>query len=164
MDSAVRGTSGVPVATWSGLDHLEGKTVAVRADDVVQDEAVVAGGQITLTREASTVDVGLPFTPLVELMTPEVQGPAGSIQGLMMRSPQVTVRVKDTVGCSVNGREVNFREFGASTFDEPPPVFSGDKRIEQLGFERGRSDLVITQPQPAPFHLLAVIRQVQVNG
>lgn len=164
MDAAVRGTTGVATATWSGLAHLEGKTVAVRADNVVQSEAVVSGGQITLDRPALSVDVGLPFLPLVETMTPEVQGPAGSVQGLMMRSPEVTVRVKDTVGCRVNGRDVAFRQFAAGVFDAAPEPFTGDKRVELLGFEPGRSELTITQPQPGPFHLLAVIRKFQVNG
>lgn len=164
MDSAVRGTSGPGAATWSGLGHLEGCTVAVRADGVVQPDAVVSGGQITLARNANAVDIGLPFVPTVELMNPEVQGPAGSIQGLHVRSPQVVVRVKDTVGCSVNGRAVQFRNFTAA-LDEPPPPFTGDKPIEQLGEGiRGRDDLVITQPQAAPFHLLAVIRQIEVSG
>lgn len=164
MDAAVRGSTGVATVTWAGLDHLEGCTVAVRADDVVQSNATVIGGQITLDRAATAVDIGLPFTPRVETMTPEVQGPAGSVQGLMMRSPEITVRVKDTIGCQVNGRDVPFRQFAADVFDVPPEPFTGDKRVELLGFERGRSELVITQPQPGPFHLLAVIRKFQVNG
>jgi hypothetical protein len=163
MDCAVQG-DGVASATWSGFSHLEGETLAVRADGVVQPDAVVSGGQITLQRNATSVQAGLPFVPSVELMNPEVQGPAGSTQGLMIRSPKVVVRVKDTVGCSVNGRAVSFRNFTA-TLDEPPPPFSGDKDIEQLGEGvRGRDDLVITQPQAAPFHLLAVIRQIEVTG
>lgn len=165
MDSAVRGTTGVATATWGGGKHLIGKTVAVRADGVLQADAVVdANGEITLARTALAVEFGLPFVPKVELMTAEVQGPAGSVQGLMMRTPEVTLLVKDTVGASVNGKPVQFRQFGPDVLDLPIEPFSGQKRVELLGLgERGKSDIVITQPQAAPFHLLAVIRQFSVS-
>jgi hypothetical protein len=165
MDCAVRGSvGGAGAATWAGLGHLEGETVAVRADDVVQANAVVAGGQITLARNANAVDIGLPFTPLVELMTPEFPMQDGSAQGKMMRTPEVTIRVKDTVGARVNGRDVNFRRFGENVLDVPVAPYTGTKRVELLGFERGESDIVIEQPQANPFHLLSVVRKLEVNG
>lgn len=164
MDSAVRGSvGGAGAAVWAGLGHLEGKTVAVRADGVVQASQVVTGGQITLPRAANMVDIGLPFTPLIELMTPEIVGPSGSAQGRMMRTNEVTVIVKDTVGARVNGRDIAFRNFGSNTLDVPPAPASGPQRIELLGFARGESDLVIEQPSANPFHVLAVVRQVTVN-
>lgn len=162
-DSAVLVENVSPFTTVNGLSHLEGKTVAVRADGVVQADKVVAGGSITLVRPANAVEVGLPFVPLVETMTPEVAGPNGSIQGLMMRQPEVTLRVKDTIGASVNGREVIFAEFGEHLLDQPIPPYSGNKRVELLGYERGESELIITQPQAQPFHLLAVVRRMEVN-
>jgi hypothetical protein len=165
MDAAVRGSvGGAGAAVWSGLGHLEGETVAVRADGVVQADAVVAGGQITLARNANAVDIGLPFTPLVELMTAEFPMQDGSAQGKMMRTSEVTIRVKDTVGARVNGRDVNFRRFGENVLDVPVAPYTGTKRVELLGYERGESDIVIEQPQANPFHLLSVVRKLEVNG
>ena len=54
--------SGAPATVISGLDHLQGKTVAVFADGLKQTSKVVAGGQITLDTAASKVQVGLPYT------------------------------------------------------------------------------------------------------
>lgn len=162
-DSAVIVENGVAFSVVNGLDHLEGKTVNVRADGVVQADKVVTGGSITLTRPANAVEVGLNFVPLVETMTPEVAGPNGSIQGLMMRAPEVTLRVKDTIGAAVNGRAVVFAEFGETLLDQPIPPYTGNKRVELLGYERGESELIITQPQALPFHLLAVVRRLEVN-
>lgn len=168
MDCAVRGTSGPGASTWTGLGHLEGATVAVRADDVVQANEVVTGGEITIARNANAIDIGLPFVPLVELLTPEIPTPSGSVQGLQMRTSEISVRVKDTIGCSVRGaggdeREVSFRNFGTGVLDEPIEPFSGVKRVETLGFERGSAEIAIFQPKANPFHLLAVIRKFEVN-
>lgn len=163
MDCALRVTDVTPFDTVSGLDHLEGKTVVIRADGITLADQVVVGGTVSLGREANSVDVGLPFEPLVELMTPEVASPAGSAQGLMMRTNKVTLLVNTTIGARVNGRDVPFRNYGANVLDVPPEPYTGPKGVEILGWERGRSDITISQPRPEPFHLLAVIREFEAN-
>ncbi|WP_223621176.1 hypothetical protein [Lysobacter sp. ESA13C] len=163
MDCALRVTDPTPFDTLSGLDHLEGKTVVVRADGITQADKVVVGGSISLGRDANSVDVGLPFVPEVELMTPEVASPSGSSQGLQMRTNKVTLLVSETIGARVNGRDVPFRNYGANVLDVPPEPYTGPKGVELLGWERGTSDITITQPRPEPFHLLAVIREFEAN-
>ena len=56
-----------------------------------------------------------------------------------------------------------FRRFGEGVLDSAPPIFTGDLRVENLGRERGRADVVISQPQPLPFHVLCVIKKLTVN-
>lgn len=163
VDCGIRGTSGPGATVWGGLSHLEGKTVAIRADGIAQAPAVVTGGQVTLARPAFVVEIGLPFIPRVETLVPEVQGPGGSVQGMQTRNFEAWVRLKDTIGCRINGRDLQFRNFGPDTLDEPVPPFSGLERVNLLGFQRGDSDLVIEQPQPYPFHLLGVIRRMEFN-
>lgn len=68
---------GTPVTSVSGLDHLEGETVAVLADGIVQTQKVVSGGAITLDTAASVIHVGLPYTSELEPL--DLQG--GSIEG-----------------------------------------------------------------------------------
>lgn len=164
MDSAISGTDVDGKATWTGLDHLEGKTVVVRADGSVLGDELVVDGAVTIDRPAKAVTFGLPFVPVVELMTPEFPTQAGSVQGLQMRATEVTIRVKDTIGARINGRDVLFGRFGPSVLDLPPVPYSGLERVENLGYERGRLDIVVEQPRPEPFHLLAVIRQVEANA
>lgn len=163
MDSAVSTEDPVPFDTVSGLGHLEGKTVVVRADDVFVGEYEVTGGSITITRTCNKMEIGLPFIPLVDMLTPTMSGPWGSAQGLPRRDTEVTILVKDTVGARINGRDVIFRRFGSDVLDQPPEPYTGPERIEQLGWERGKADMVIEQPRPEPFHLLAVIRQHEVS-
>src|SRR3546814_11678439 len=51
-DSALTGEADEPASVWSGLDHLEGRTVRIVADGTLQPDAVVAGGAIALDRPA----------------------------------------------------------------------------------------------------------------
>jgi hypothetical protein len=104
----------------------------------------------------------LPVNVRLDLLTPEAQTGTGSAQGNSMRTSEVSIRFKNTVGCKVNGSVVPFREFG-DVLDQPVDEFSGVKRIETLGWERGSSDVLIEHDQPLPFHLLAVIRKFTVN-
>jgi hypothetical protein len=67
VDSGL-GYDSTATATFTGLDHLNGSTVAVFADGIVQESEVVSGGSITIDIEASVVAAGLPFTAKLETM------------------------------------------------------------------------------------------------
>jgi hypothetical protein len=155
--------SGPAATVWSGLGHLEGETVTVQADGRYAGQHVVAGGSVTLARAATSVVIGLPFTPKVKLLPPELQTGMGSASGNAMRTSEVTVRFHETTGCEVNGRPIPFRTTGSGSLDEPPPTFTGVKRLSMLGWGRGYSDLEFTQPDPMPFHILSVTRKFTVN-
>lgn len=162
-DCAVTLTAGSPATVWSGLGHLEGKTVKVVADDVYQGEKTVSGGQITLDRAASAVEVGLSYTPLMTLLNPEVGSQAGTSQGAAISVGEVIVRVLDTVSAVINGQTKTFRKMGASLLDVPPEVGSGDLREVTLSDDLYRNELTISQPNPVAFHVLAVIRKCTIN-
>lgn len=163
VDDGIFATSVAGQATWGGLAHLEGKTVDIVADDVVMEQQVVSGGQITLPRDANNVQIGLPFVTRVKTLTPEIQGSTGSAQGNSMRVGEITLRFLDTTGCKVNGQIIAFRNLGVHVLDQPPPLFTGDHRLENLGWERGQASIEITQEQPLPFHLLCVIKKMTIN-
>lgn len=152
---------------FTGLGHLEGHTVDVVADGSAMPQAVVTGGAITLPRASYRTLIGLPFNSLVQMLTPEVGTRTGTAQGNSMRTGEITLRFLNTLGCTVRdgegrAQDLPFRTFGSGTFDAPLP-FTGDARIEMLGWERGRSALSIEQNQPLPMHLVAVIRKYTVN-
>lgn len=163
VDCGVTATSGPGAATWSGLAHLEGKTVDIVADGVVMQPQVVASGQVTIPRNANAVTIGLHYRTTVKTLTPEVAGNTGTAQGNSMRIGEVTARFLETIGCEINGQVVAFRNFGAEVLDTPLPLFSGVHRIENLGWERGEAQLEIVQDQPLPFHLLCIIKKFTFN-
>lgn len=147
-------------STFEGLEHLEGKIVDIVADGVVMPEKVVSNGRITLERNAYSVVVGLPYSSVIEMLDFEIQGATGTVQGNQKRVGEAVLRFHETTGCNVNGDVLPFRNFGDSVLDQPAPVFSGDYRIETLGWN---NSITIEQKQPLPFHLLAVIRKVTTN-
>lgn len=172
-DCAIKGTSSTPTPFWDGLDHLEGKTVQVRADGIYVGDFTVTGGQITLTREASAVEIGLKFVSRIKLLRPEIQTGEGSAQGNAMSTSEVTPLFLNTTGCLVDTGdsdpnyaevEMPFRQFGEGVLDTPPEVVSDFDTIGVLGWQRGDSPLTLIQDQPYPFHVLAIVRKFTVNS
>jgi hypothetical protein len=82
----------------------------------------------------------------------------------------VTVRFLNALGAQVYDgdgdlvEELAFRQFGEDVLDQTPVPFTGLKRAEKLGWERGRDEMSIVQDQPLPMHVLAVIRKFQTNS
>lgn len=167
VDGGVFSTSATAKTVWGGLAHLEGRTVDIVADGVVMQRQSVSSGQITLPRAAKTVQAGLPFTSRIKTLTPEVMGGTGSAQGNSMRIGEVTIRFFETTGCKIKGQAldqtIGFRNLGSDVLDQPPPLFTGEKRLENLGWDRGSAQLEIIQDQPLPFHVLCVIKKMSIS-
>ena len=168
VDSGLLGSDTTPKTLWSGLDHLEGETVTVVADGAERTQHVVTSGSITLAEPASTVQVGLPFTHLVEPLPP-AQGKEGG-QGGKVRPVSVTLRLQDTSALRIDvGRgfvTIPFKRFGSEVLDAPPPAFSGDKKIRAFGWKRTGLDPLwrIEDDTPLPFSLLSVSTEISANG
>lgn len=162
-DCAITGTSGPGTDTWSGLSHLEGKTVDCVADGIVMPQKVVTGGSITIPRVANSVEIGLHYETEIEPLMPSIPGmPAGG-QGDATSVSEIIVRLHETVGAEVAGQQIPFRRFGDGILDQPVAPFTGDKRVSKLGWARGEIDCPIAQRQPLPFQLLAIIYKITVN-
>lgn len=163
-DCAIVGTDGAGKAVWAGIGHLEGKAVAVKADGVYMGTFTVTGGAIELPRNAFAVEIGLPFSNSVTLLRPEVQAGDGTIQGNAQRVHEVSLLLAETTGCKINGDEIAFREFGTDLLDIPPEAFSGFERAGLTEWSRGDETITISQDEPYPFHLLAVVRKLTINS
>lgn len=163
-DAAVTGSSEAGATTWSGLNHLEGQTVDIVADGSVMPVQVVSSGQITLTRKAYRVEIGLHFESTIQTLTPEVGTTEGTTQSAKKRTSEVTMRFLETTGAECNGTIIPFRTFGPAILDKPAPLFTGDHYFGKLGWEKGEDTLLIQQRQPLPFHLLAIITTFTSNG
>ena len=167
VDSGITGTSGSPTTAWSGLDHLEGKEVTILADGAPVDSKTVVSGAITLDATASTIQVGLVFTPEIELMPLEIALPDGSSIGAAKSVSRVIVRLLSTVGIKVtassrtSGDEVIFREVSDSV-QSPIPPFTGDK-IFTPPASWIDATVKITQNNPLPVTIQAVAMEVEAH-
>lgn len=168
LDSALTGEADVPVSTWSGMEHLEGRTVSIVADDIIHAPRTVTGGAVTLDSPAVRVEIGLPYTHIVEPLPPGVAAGGGAARA--MRLIEAVFRVEGTAALRLDVgrglRDVTLREFGgAPILDAPSPRVSGDVRVRAFGWHT-RSDAPlwrIEQAAPLPFTLLSVTTEMKIN-
>jgi len=163
MDSALT-YSGVATGTVTGLDHLEGETVTIQGDAATYPSAVVASGSVTLDGpDAEEIQVGLPFTPLVTSLRPEVKmSNGGTSQGRPKRWAEIFVRVVNTRGLDIEGDEVPWRH-GDDLMDTAPPLYTGDKRVSNSGWDTDGT-FTLTQPRPQPSTILGWFGTLDVGG
>lgn len=166
MDSALSGESETPSASWSGLDHLEGRTVSVLADGVIQPDEIVADGVVTLAQEASSVQIGLPFTHVIEPLPPNALAEGG--QARSARMIEAIFRIEDTAALCVDVgrglRDIPLRDVGSS-LDTPPPEICGDIRVRAFGWRQDGTQPLwrIEQTTPLPFTLLSVATNIKTS-
>lgn len=167
--STVLGTAAKATTAWSGLSHLETKTVDIVADGYVAAQKTVAAGAITLDKAAYSVEIGLNYKSTIQTLPPEVPTGQGTAQGNALSIHEVIVRFYKSKGGSINGQPITTRTFGTgAVLDQPIAEFTGDKRVENLGWGRagsGDSDGTVTieQDQPLSQQVLAVIKRLTIN-
>ena len=121
-------------ATISGLDHLEGETVGIRANPFgtnIYYERVVSGGSVTIPETAGGIDqindafVGLPYTAELETMRIDAGlNIEGSSQGQIKRLDRAKIRVVDSKNFSA-GDPQNLYPVKFDNVD----FFTGDKEV-----------------------------------
>lgn len=168
--TTVVGTAAKAALAWTGLSHLEAKTVDIVADGYVAAQKVVAGGQVTLDKAAYTVEIGLHYDSEIVTLPPEVGTGTGSAQGNAISVHQVIARFYKSKGGKINGQPVLSRKFSTgAVLDQPVPEFTGDYDVETLGWgktgngEDSDGSITFTQDQPLPQQVLGVIMRLSVN-
>ena len=149
-------------AMWNVLRYFKGSSVLLAygctADNLeflysLGADAVVVGGSVTLSGPiASKVEVGLGFTKTLKPVAPEVPS-GGTSMGRPRSWGEVSVLLKDTIGCTVNGEVIPFR--AGDPMGTPPALFSGFKKVNELGWDK-YGYVTITQTQPLPITVLAI--------
>lgn len=164
--------SGSPATVISGLDHLEGESVAILADGYEVTGKTVSSGSITLDRAASKVHVGLPYTPVIETL--DIDTPSESIKELSVSVSKVFLHVEKSRGGFVgakqdvdSGESVLFREIAPrNELDGYDPSPLKTKKVEVIidpiwGESGG---IRIEQRSPLPLAILAITPRVDIGG
>ena len=167
VDSGLSYNQELADTVFSGLDHLEGKTVSILADGAVRPDVVVKNGSITLASPAKTVHAGLPY--ISNLKTLRLEGGfmnGGTAQGRLKRISHVTVRLFQSLGLLVgyDGDHLERAPFrtSADKVGGAPSLFSGDYEVKfNRGYDRD-GQIYIRQDQPLPMTVLALIPEVSV--
>ncbi|OAN50156.1 hypothetical protein A6A04_01730 [Paramagnetospirillum marisnigri] len=167
LDCALTGQQATPATVWSGLGHLEGRSLRVLADGGTLADQVVSGGQITLAQPAAAIQAGLPFTHEIEPLPPMTGSSQAATPGRAVRLVQASFRVLETAALHVDtGRgplPVPLRRFGSARFGAAPPRFSGDIAVRALGWKHDALQPLwrIRQDSPLPCCVLSVTTQMK---
>lgn len=155
--------------TIGGLDHLEGRRVAILSDASVLSNGftgtsyVVEAGSITLPRPGGVVHVGLPYRSHVETLPFTLPG-GESIRGDKKLLTKVGLQLRESRGAKTCGGpldesrlyDVPVREL--ETYGEPTRPVSGyvEVPVDTLwGIEAGVVHVI--SDDPVPLELLALI-------
>ena len=141
--------------TVTGLNHLEGKTVKVIADDVMQNEKVVSSGQIIIDSVPTAyIEIGLDYIPEVKTLPVELKLSSGNIIAQRKRIVEATANMYLTQNLTLNGNDFIFT---AGDF------YTGLKRRKpMLGYDK-KGQMTFSQSEPLFFTLLGIEFKVSVG-
>lgn len=158
---------GAAATTMTGLGHLEGETVKVWADGAIHPDKTVASSQITLDSSKSVVQMGLAYTHKLKPLKIAAGNPAGTPVGKIKRIYGVTFVLLNshTISFGPDSDTLTEKDFRtvSDAMDEAAPLFTGEKFYEFPGAWTRDARIVIESDDPAPFTLLAMAPEVNVN-
>ena len=168
VDSGLSGEFSEPVTVISGLDHLEGKTVAILGDGCVHNQQTVVNGTVTLENEVSKVTIGLPYTGTLQTLPIMIESDQGGYG---------TMRVKNINKCSIyvyrsSGIWAGFDEDNLAEYKQrteewtgfAPELVSKEIDIVCSGQWNTLGQLTIVQDDPLPVTIVYITVEASVGG
>jgi hypothetical protein len=157
---------GAPTTVISGLDHLEGKEVAVLADGAVHPRKTVTSGSITLDYAASVVQVGLPYVGNLVKTNLEGGSQQGTAQGKIKRIHDVAVRLDNSFGGKIGPDADNLELLCMRSMDDVmdtlPPMVTGDVIANFRGEYNTSGQIMIKQDLSLPLTICALMPRMTV--
>lgn len=155
-----------PTDTISGLAHLNGMELDILVDGAVHPPKTVTTGAIDLDWEGSVIHAGLPFTCKLLTNRPEVGETKQSTQGMTKRLAWANILLYQSgsfkVGDEVRQDQLFFRT-SAMNMDEAVPLFTGYKEYHVPNDYSKDGRLLITQEQPIPLHISAIVQEITIQ-
>lgn len=160
--------SGVATDTITGLYHLKGCTVDILADGSTHDQKVVdSNGTITLDREASIVQVGLPCPARLRTMRLDAGSALGTAQGKTKRITRILLRMLKTLGGKFGPNDSNLDPIiyheGGETMDAPPALLTGDRTLPWPGGYDTEGYVNLVWDTPTPATVITIVTDAQTN-
>ena len=176
FDSALHTDSGflchfdTPTNQVTGLMPLEGQTVAITADGIVQDFMEVDDGTITLNHPATVVEIGLPFTHQVIPLPPAAVAQNGNAPVQSCRLVRAVFRLIDTQSLEIDtGAGVHQElvpDLSVYRLDSSNTKKTKDLVLRSLGWIRTPTAPLweIRGSSPQPFRLVSVTTDIKLGG
>ena len=160
--------TGAPATTFTGLAHLEGKTVSVLGDAAVFPQKVVTGGAITIEQACSKVQVGLPIT--ADLQTLPLVAPmrdGSGAQGRFKNINKVWLRVYRSSGIFVGPDENSLTEAkqrSTEPYGSAPSLKSQEIPVTLTPSWADSGQIFIRQSDPLPLTVVSMTGEVVLGG
>lgn len=170
VDSGLK-YEGSAATVISGLDHLENEEVSVVADGDEVTGLTVTSGQITLPEAASTVLVGLKFTPVLDTLPVDQADSSSLVRSKKAAITDVDVEYESSRGGSIgsidddgnaNLQELILRQ-DSDGYDSLP-LRTGKTRVNIGPGWNDYGKVRIQQNHPFPLAILSIIPDVTYSG
>ncbi len=150
----------------TGLTHLNSRIVSVLGDGAVYPDTLVTGGAITISNSCNIIHVGLSYTSEIKTSKLEAGSLTQSTQGLVKRIYKSIVRLWRSLGCNIGTIDtqdiITFRD-SSVPMGSAAPLFTGDKIVSFPAGWNKEAQVYITQSQPLPLNILAIISRVEIS-
>lgn len=164
LDCSKFATVGSSTASVSGLDFLEGESVKVIRDGIVESDKTVSSGAITFDIAAEeSYSIGINFTPTAVTLPVEPRLPSGNIRGFKKRILEINSEHFESQAVTINGEQVAFRRFGEDVLDIAVQPFTGVKRSGPLLGFVNEGKITLSQSVPLKMNVLALDYKVSVG-
>jgi hypothetical protein len=163
LDSAKSGGAAASV----NMNQLQGETVSIIRDGVIEPTQVVPASPYTITfatAATTSYQVGLDYTVTARTMPAEPVLSSGSVQGFKKRIIQVDAIINDTQDMTINGKQISFRNFGEDVLDTAVQPFTGTKTAHGLLGYTGTGQITISQSVPLAMTVLGLEYRLSVGN
>jgi|DEB0MinimDraft_10_1074344.scaffolds.fasta_scaffold00388_20 hypothetical protein len=153
-------------ASSVNMSHLEGETVKIIRDGIIEPDQTVGISPFTVTfaTAASTShQVGLNFTPEVKTLPVEPNLPSGSLKGFKKRIFEVNAELFETQSLTIDGKLIPFRQFGTGVFGSAVPEYTGIKTLHGILGYTYDGQITIGQEVPLKMTLLGIDYKISVG-
>jgi hypothetical protein len=156
---------GEPTDEISGLEHLEGYTVAILADGNVLPQQTVENGKVLLGNKYKKVHVGLPIDAEIKTLPIDFTAQDGTYLSRKKRIATVTLLLKDSRGGLFGMKENELDEFkwrSNEAYGEPIGLQTGKFKvtIKSATYDETQQ-IIIKQPDPLPMTVLSLIPKIE---
>lgn len=156
---------GEPTDEISGLEHLEGYTVAILADGNVLPQQTVENGKVLLGNEYKKVHVGLPIDAEIKTLPIDFTAQDGTYLSRKKRIATVTLLLKDSRGGLFGMKENELDEVkwrSNEAYGEPISLQTGKFKvtIKSATYDETQQ-IIIKQPDPLPMTVLSLIPEIE---
>ena len=166
--SYATGYWGVSVATISGIDHLESKTIGILADGLTESlTRTVASGAVTLGSNYFVISAGLSYDQIIFTLRKEIALKTGTVQAQWQRYNQIAFKVnRSTQNFKYGPDSSNLDDIQLAITPTVTTLYTGILPPQggtiamRGGYQRG-AQVYIKNTQPLPIEILNIIGNLE---